>query len=552
MEKSRRVDGDFTRDLGSDRIIKGRPRERYIKTNEGYRLTDNGGRQSKEKLYQDEDRVHQNKERLYQGTRTYTERKRVGIPEEEKTVLNSKVGIEDETRSRVNRFDSSLSSIMKRGISSNLGGTEKTEKEVELDPATERYVNSYEFMKLSEEIDMVLELFSTDSENTDYEEDASNTVEDYRNQNTDLPSAISRYKEKVNLEKENIYDSNRKSYTDRSNINLEEENLGSDIENYSKEEIRGLRGTNLESSDTDSGYLGGKSSDNLDSKVSDSGYLRGKDSESINSPKRKNRGRKPLYIIGGIALVSVVCFIGYRVYVVNSRIKDIEDLSVKVSELYTNSKKEEIVEGVSKNKVENYIKSLDNMEYVDTMARYNLEKELDTISYYISDREILEDISSNSYDLNTNGTLEELEGVLESAKDYSVSSLALNINNKAKDLKSSYEYFIELRDEISTITDYSSFDEKGYQLKINKVTHKENKKELQALYDKLVEAKNKEKEIEKLKSEATEEALKKAEELKEKMESELATAREDLVVYKKHLGGMLNDFLEKFKSWFNF
>lgn len=245
-----------------------------------------------------------------------------------------------------------------------------------------------------------------------------------------------------------------------------------------------------------------------------------------------NKIKKILIGAGVLAGVTILGVVGYNAFSNSLDISNAKDMEDSILELYTNDKKEDIRDGVSSDTVDKYLSKLDDIDMSDD-DKTSLKNELKTISYFISDDEIVDSITDNSYDYNNSSTSDKLDKVKESAKTYSVSPLAVTMTNNVSKAEEDYNYFISLRDELSTIKDYINFDYEGYQKKVNNVTHKVNKEELQDMVDELYNAKVKAEEVEELKEKATEEALKKAEELQKETEDKLNDARDDLNTYKE-------------------
>lgn len=160
---------------------------------------------------------------------------------------------------------------------------------------------------------------------------------------------------------------------------------------------------------------------------------------------------------------------------------EVKDLEKQIDKLYTSNRKEDLKNNVTDDKLYKYYEKLDGIK--DSEDKKGIKEELDTISYYLSDKGILEQINDSSYDLNSNSSKDDLDKIKRSSSDYSVSSLSSTISSKVNQIEGDYSYFVNLRDELSSVQDTANFDIGGYQVKVNKVTHTSNKQELQVLLD---------------------------------------------------------------------
>ena len=185
-------------------------------------------------------------------------------------------------------------------------------------------------------------------------------------------------------------------------------------------------------------------------------------------------------IIGTASAVAIIAGVSFGYKAINNR-NSIEGLERQISKLYTSSKKDDLKNNVDSSKIDKYYTRLENLGSNEDTD--NIRLELDSISAYIADRGILDDINSSSYDFNSSDMQSKLDKVNISSLNYSVPSLTDSISATIRQITEDYNYFIALRDELSLVSDYSNFDVKAYQLKINEVSHTVNKKELQDKLD---------------------------------------------------------------------
>lgn len=192
----------------------------------------------------------------------------------------------------------------------------------------------------------------------------------------------------------------------------------------------------------------------------------------------KFNGKKVL--IGTISAIVIVAGVTAGYKAISNR-NSIEGLEKQITKLYTSSKKDDLKSNVDSSKIDKYYTKLD--ELGTSGETQSIRSELDTISSYIADRGILDEINSSSYDLNSNDMQSKLDKVKVSSMNYAVPSLTDSISSTIRQITEDYNYFISLRDELSLVSDYTNFDVKDYQIKINEVNHTVNKKELQDKLD---------------------------------------------------------------------
>lgn len=255
---------------------------------------------------------------------------------------------------------------------------------------------------------------------------------------------------------------------------------------------------------------------------------------SMEEEDKKRKKKKKKKIVVGVA-ISLLLLIGiFSVLFGRRGSYNEEEISSSISKMYTSPDKVDIKENISQQDLSKYyselVKAKKNGKDVDKYV-----EELDSIGYFLSDKSKLVEMNSSSYDLTSQGMLDEVNKIVENSKNYSVSGLAVTINDLASRLNSSYNEFVALRQELQSVSDVSTFDENLYKERIDKVSHEYNKNELLTIYDKIIADKQtvlKQKELNDAKSEEerkkAEDELKKSQELQKKTEEELNKIKDKL------------------------
>lgn len=193
----------------------------------------------------------------------------------------------------------------------------------------------------------------------------------------------------------------------------------------------------------------------------------------------KDSTKKILPYIASVVIIGGVVILGYRL-ISDNKGDSISRIERNIDKLYTSSRKEDVKNNVTDNKLSKYYEDLNEVKDGSSLEERQVVKdELDNISIFIADKGVLDKINDTSYQLNDGDMHTKLNSVKESVKGYSVDSLANTINKMISQIESDYSYYTDLRDELSLVKDYKTFDVDSYQVKINKVSHTENKKELQ-------------------------------------------------------------------------
>jgi hypothetical protein len=191
-------------------------------------------------------------------------------------------------------------------------------------------------------------------------------------------------------------------------------------------------------------------------------------SEDALEVKPKKKKRKWLRrLVTSILLLLVVGF-GIT-FAMSSGV--LESTSDKVSGLYTDSSKSDIISTVTVDDLDIY--------YAKAGDDESLVSELDTIALYLSDKELISSASSSNVELNEG--LVSITTVSDNLENYTVTGLALTMSEYVNEFMTEYGEYTSLRNELTSISDYATFDENLYIDRLDKITHTENREELDNL-----------------------------------------------------------------------
>lgn len=267
-------------------------------------------------------------------------------------------------------------------------------------------------------------------------------------------------------------------------------------------------------------------------------------------PEEGMSRKKKITIASIIAAVILAIGVG-AFFLFNSATTTAADLQIKVNRLYTSQAKTDIKNSVDQDSLQNYYAALDALESKEkkTDTAVNIEHELDTVGYFISDKALLMEFDSDSYDLSSASLMESIEKIKSNTANYTVPGLALTANDLCTKIETDFNNYVSLRDELNAITDVTTFVPDTYKARVDAIKHTVNKNEVKTRFDQLsadkatAEAKSElEKQAaEKLQKEA-EEAKKKAEEENNKLKQELQDAQDKL----KDKGSSIKDEVQNF------
>lgn len=237
-------------------------------------------------------------------------------------------------------------------------------------------------------------------------------------------------------------------------------------------------------------------------------------------------------VAAGVIVLGLGGVVGYNKFFGTA--KKLESIETRISKMYTTPDKVDIKSNISQEVLNGYYTEL--LELYEKGENVNSPiEELDTIGYFLNDKDKLLDYNDESYDLTTAGLTESISDIVDNTKVYSVSGLAVTINNLASQITDDYNYFIDLRQELNGISDVLNFDETTYQGKVDSVDHIPNKTELSAIMDKLVVDKQAEEAQKKVQEAADEQAkadaekaLQEAQELQKQTQEELESTKKKL------------------------
>lgn len=254
------------------------------------------------------------------------------------------------------------------------------------------------------------------------------------------------------------------------------------------------------------------------------------------------KSRKVLILVASLLTVVLIGAFGYGYYLFNSKniASTVEDLRASVDRLYTTKDKTDTIDGLTQNDLEDYFDSASELKQKGEDVT-EITDELTTISSFIQDKKKLDEFNNTSYDLTTIGLTGEIESIVNNTKNYTVSSLVVTITNKAANVSSQYETYVNLKLEMQGITDVLTFDETAYATKISQIKHTPNKEELQGIYDILVADK------EAAQAQAQIDAAQSQEDL-----ANAQKALEDAKALQQETQGKLEELQEKLQSKINY
>lgn len=184
-------------------------------------------------------------------------------------------------------------------------------------------------------------------------------------------------------------------------------------------------------------------------------------------------------VAGGLVLVTALS-IGGNMYS-NRKISSLKDLESRIESLYSSNNKDNIKRRVTVDSLGKYYARLEELGSLDLSTKRDLANELDTILAYIEDTDILSEISSKYYNLDNSKLSSEIFKVETSLSDYKVDTLAETISSKLDEVKTEYSNYSTLKNEISSLSESSSFDKKDLQKRVSAISHNDNRRELQSM-----------------------------------------------------------------------
>lgn len=282
--------------------------------------------------------------------------------------------------------------------------------------------------------------------------------------------------------------------------------------------------------DTDIGGIVEKAEDEV-AKEEKQSRKEKKEQEDVDKKKRNKKRIMGFSILGVIFALIAVFFVYTNFF---RQDNSIEAIAQRVEKLYTSADKVDIKNGVTQSDLSEFYVELSEAARNGDDTK-SVESEIDTIGYFLSDKEQLNEYNSEDFDLTTVGMTDSLNTIKANADSYTVSGLAVTITDLANQVQSDYDSFIALRSELQGVTDVTTFDTTAYKARIDEVTHNPNKNELNALYDKLVADQQAAQAQAELEAAATEEAkaqaekaLKEAQKIQQETQEKLNQAQEEL------------------------
>lgn len=296
--------------------------------------------------------------------------------------------------------------------------------------------------------------------------------------------------------------------------------------------------------DTDIGDIVEKAEDEV-AKEEKQSRKKKKEQEDVDKKKRNKKRMIVGFSILGVIFALIAVFFVYTNFFHQDN--SIEAIAQRVEKLYTSADKVDIKKGVTQSDLSEFYVELSEAARNGDDTK-SVEIEIDTIGYFLSDKEQLNEYNSEDFDLTTVGMTDSLNTIKANADSYTVSGLAVTITDLANQVQSDYDSFIALRSELQGVTDVTTFDATAYKARIDEVTHTPNKEELTALYDKLVADQEAAQAQAELEAAATEEAkaqaekaLEEAQRIQQETQEKLDQAQEELANKAEEVANSIKD-----------
>lgn len=210
------------------------------------------------------------------------------------------------------------------------------------------------------------------------------------------------------------------------------------------------------------------------------------------SEKKVNKSRKksktPLILLLLVIIIGVVLGLFYLKVEKDKKLLA-ENLTLEVNSLYTDEDKIDIKPDISVDMIKELQGRVEEAS-IKGIDLSSLSLELNTISLYVSDRDILNSFTDVNFDYNTVGFMEQLESINSNLVNYTVPNLSSNIAERINSIREDHNLYTSLKFELESVTDYLGFDKVKYEESINNVTHTPNKNELLAIYEGIVQKQN--------------------------------------------------------------
>lgn len=265
----------------------------------------------------------------------------------------------------------------------------------------------------------------------------------------------------------------------------------------------------------------------------------GNDEKSKEEKEKDKKKKKRLTIIFSVLIISLMAVIGWTVFALKTSgipgTDSLNNLKGDIAELYTNEEKVDLRTGVTQEKIDGYLARLDKLD-VDKSEKSELENELKTIGFYIVDKEELDEINSDEYDLSNSSLDSNLSKIEESISGYTVNGLALTASGLVSDIKNDVDEYVNLLSELNNLssTDLTSWNSDPYKERANNITHTKNKENALNMITSLEEMKTKQ-----LEQKQAEEEQNKEEQ--EKLKQQLEDAQKELESYKNSFQDFINN-----------
>lgn len=222
-----------------------------------------------------------------------------------------------------------------------------------------------------------------------------------------------------------------------------------------------------------------------------------KDEDDLKPIKKKglSKGAWVGIIVGGLVVIGIIITIVYMclnngnsnpVNPIRSRVSasdTIQNIQSRVDLLYTDNLKSGIKDGYSVSDLDAFRLELKSLP--KTVDYTSLSNELNTMEAYMNDIKVVNTYADLGYNIEPDFVGTNCNTILNGLGSYTVAGLKATVNNKVNEVISDRNLYLQLKGELSSVTDVLNFDGDKYTDRIKGVKHIINKSELDSLVNKL-------------------------------------------------------------------